>query len=45
MELPTVRIQGKGGDYIVINESDFDETKHQLWTAKPPRPPKPPKEE
>jgi hypothetical protein len=45
METPTVKIQGEGGYYIVINESDFDDTKHQLWTEKPPKTPaRPPKE-
>jgi hypothetical protein len=44
MEISTVKIQGEGGDYIVINKSDFDEVNHQLWTEKPPKTPKPPKE-
>lgn len=45
METPTVKVKGEGGDYIVINESDFDVTQHEIWTEKPPKtPPKPPKD-
>lgn len=34
MELPTVKIEDGDGDYIVINESDFDEKKHKLFVEK-----------
>ena len=34
MQLPTVKIEDGKGDYIVINESDFDEKKHKLFVEK-----------
>jgi len=34
MICPTVKIQS-GDSYIVINESDFDETKHKLFGVPP----------
>jgi hypothetical protein len=37
MEVPVVKIQGDGG-YIVINESDFDDSIHQLYSDEPPKP-------
>lgn len=33
-QLETVKIEGKDGDYIVINESDFDPKKHKLFVEK-----------
>ncbi len=34
MQVPTVKIEGEKGDYIVINTSDFDEKKHKLFARK-----------
>lgn len=31
MQLPTVKIEGENGDYVVINEADFDEKRHKLF--------------
>jgi hypothetical protein len=31
MEIPTVKIVGPGGDYRIINASDFDPETMQLW--------------
>lgn len=35
MTVPTVRIKGVETDYIVINESDFDASKHELYEEAP----------
>lgn len=45
MQLPTVKIEGEDGDYIVINETDFDEKKHKLFTEKEEKKDKKAKEE
>lgn len=34
MKVPTVKIKHKDG-YAIINESDFDPDKHELFDAKP----------
>ena len=34
MEIATVKMEGEKGDYVVINESDFDEKKHKLFVEK-----------
>ena len=39
METSTVKVKGEGGDYIVINEADFDVIKHEIWSEKPPKNP------
>lgn len=37
MLCPTVKIQSDNEDgYVVINESDFDSSKHTLWTSEDP---------
>ena len=41
MQLPTVKIEGEKGDYIVINESDFDKSKHKLFDEKKQKPENP----
>lgn len=33
-KLETVKIEGKDGDHIVINESEFDPKKHKLFVEK-----------
>ena len=37
MKIPTVKIKDtrNKGDYIVINEADFDESQHTLFEEKP----------
>ena len=34
MQIPTVKIEGENGDYIVINEEEFDESKQKLFVEK-----------
>lgn len=34
MQIPTVKIEDGKGDYIVINESDFDKKAHKLFVEK-----------
>ena len=36
--VPTVLIQAPGGGYVVINESDFDASRHELWRDDAPQP-------
>lgn len=32
MNIPTVKIKHKRRGFIIINESDFDDTKHELYS-------------
>lgn len=39
MEIPTVKIKGEDGGYIVINEIDYDASVHEFYSEEPPKPP------
>ncbi len=39
MRLPTVAIRETNGSRAVINESDYDPEKHELWSEEQPPPP------
>ena len=35
MKIPTVKISDGNNGFVIINESDFDEKKHELFEEKP----------
>ena len=37
MKLPTVKVKHRDG-FIIMNESDFDESKHELFIEEPEKP-------